>query len=340
MTGQPFVYVGGDDDTIGVYRLDPATAALTLAHTVRAGRHPSFLAVGRSKKFLYTVNEFSAEVAAFALDAKTGDLTLVNRVASQGNEPAYASVHGSEKFVFVANYAGGTVAVFPIRADGSLGAPSDVRRTGSNPHSILTDPSHRFVFVANKGSDTISQFSFDETRGALVPNEPPEVATPKGAEPRHIAFHPHRAFAYVIEEAGSRVETYAFDAARGLLSSLGSISTLPEGVDGATNTGADLHFSPTGKFLYGSNRGHDTIVICAVGDDGRPKLVGHQSTQGKTPRNFGIDPTGRFLFAANQDSGTLVTFAIDAERGTLDRIRTTTLRTSPYWVGVITLAGD
>ncbi len=340
MSGRPFVYIGGDDDTIAVHRMDPATAALTPEHRVEAGRHPSFLAFTPDKKFVYAVNEFASAVAAFAVDPKTGGLAFIHRIASEGSVPAYVSLDRRGKFVLVANYEGGTVAVFPIQGDGSLGRPTDVRTTGVNPHSIVTDPSNRFVFVANKGSDKISQFSFDGTRGTLTPNTPPDVATPKGAEPRHIAFHPARPFVYVIEEAGDHVETYSLDASRGALSSVASISTLPDDVDGAKNTGADLHFSPTGKFLYGSNRGHDSIVIYAVAEDGRPTLLGHQSTEGKTPRNFGIDPTGTYLFAANQDSGTLVTFAIDPERGTLAPVRTTKLATSPYWVGIITLPGD
>jgi 6-phosphogluconolactonase len=226
-----------------------------------------------------------------------------------------------------------------VRSDGGLDAPADVKTTGVHPHAILVDPSNRFAFVPNLGSNTISQFRFDAAQGKLVPNTPPDVSTEPRSEPRHLVFHPNGKFAYLMDEAGSRMEAYALDGRTGTLSRLGSMPTLPAGADASGNTGADVHVSPSGKFLYGSNRGHDSIVVYAIDHDGTLSLVGHEKTRGRTPRNFGIDPSGAFLFAANQDSRSMGVFRIDRTRGTLDHLRTIPTAGSPYWVGVVMLSG-
>jgi len=337
--GSWFVYVGMDNDEIATFRMDPASGELSPVASSPAGRHPSFLAFAPSKRFVYAVNEFSNELAAFSIDRGSGALSCLNRVSTLGAEPAFASVDASGKWVLAANYRSGPVVVFPVQPDGSLGAPTDVKTTGVHPHAIVLDRSNEFAFVPNKGSDKISQFGFDATSGTLVASSPSEIATPAGSEPRHLAFHPVYDFVYVIEESGCHVETYALDARAGTLSHLGSISTLPPGDAASSNTGSDVHVAPSGKFLYGSNRGHDSIVIYAIGNDGRLTLVGHESTRGKTPRNFGIDPTGTFLFVANQDSRTLASFRIDSGRGTLEHLATIAMPASPYWVGAVTLSG-
>jgi 6-phosphogluconolactonase len=337
------VYVGGDNDEIAIYRMHPETGDLLLVKSEPAGHHPSFLAFTPSKRFAYAVNEFSDEVASFAVDdaagGQRGGLSFMNRVPSRGRTPAFVSVDRSGRWALVANYDGGTVAVFPIQSDGRLGAPTDTRTTGKHPHAIRTDTSNELVFVPNKGSDTISQFSLDGKRGRLVPNTPPELALPKGAEPRHLEFHPTDDFVYVVDEAGSSVHLLALDRSTGTLSHVERVSTLPPDAGRVANTGADLHLSPSGTFLYGSNRGHDSIVIYSVGREGKLTLVGHESTRGKTPRNFGIDPSGTFLFAANQDSDTVATFRIDPARGTLEHSKTTPMKTSPYWIGVVAFGG-
>ena len=315
--GSWFVYVGMDNDEIATFRMDPASGELSPVASSRAGRHPSFLAFAPSKRFVYAVNEFSNELAAFSIDRGSGALSCLNRVSTLGAEPAFASVDASGKWVLAANYRSGPVVVFPVQPDGSLGAPTDVKTTGVHPHAIVLDRSNEFAFVPNKGSDKISQFGFDATSGTLVASSPSEIATPAGSEPRHLAFHPVYDFVYVIEESGCHVETYALDARAGTLSHLGSISTLPPGDAASSNTGSDVHVAPSGKFLYGSNRGHDSIVIYAIGNDGRLTLVGHESTRGKTPRNFGIDPTGTFVLAANQGSDSVVVFRVNQANGSL-----------------------
>jgi len=334
----PFVYVGKDDDEIAIFRMDRETGALKRVGGVAAGRHPSFLAFAPSKKFAYAVNEFSNEVASFAVDLTSGALASLNRVPSLGAEPAYVAVDRTGKWVLAANYRSGPVAVYPVAPDGSLGAPSNSKTTGVHPHAVVLDRSNRFAFVPNLGSGTVSQLTFDETRGKLAENTPSTLSTPSTSEPRHFVFHPSGAFAYLIEEAGCRIDAFAFDAAKGTLAPLGSIPTLPPGVDRANNTGSDLHVSASGKFLYGSNRGHDSIVICSIDDGGSLALVGHESTRGKTPRNFALDPTGTFLLAANQGSGTIAVFRIES-RGTLRHLGTTDVGAKPFWVGAITLSG-
>jgi 6-phosphogluconolactonase len=328
--GTPFAYVAMDNDEIAIFRMDPKTAELDPAGSVATGRHPSFLAFSPSRKFLYVVNEFSYEVAAFAVDQHTGALTPLNRMPTEGVEPAYVSVDRTGRWVFAANYESGPVLVYPTRSDGSLGPPTDVRKTGIHPHAILVDPSNRFAFVPNLGSDTISQFRFDATLGKLVPNTPPDISTEPRSQPRHLVFHPNGRFAYLMDEGGSRMEAYALDEASGTLSRLGSMPTLPAGAEDVGNTGADVRVSPSGKFLYGSNRGHDSIVIYAIEHDGTLSLVGHEKTRGKTPRVFNIDPTGAFLFAANLASRTIGVFRIDRTRGTLEHLRTVPTSGDPY----------
>jgi 6-phosphogluconolactonase len=334
--GVPFVYVGGEDNRIRVFLLDRETGALEPRSTVEAGSNPSFLATDAGHRFLYAVNENSGQVASFAIDAATGELTFLNRVSSQGDGPAYVSVDRTGRWVLVANYGGGTAAVLPVLPNGSLGEAVDVESPGVNPHLIRTDASNRFAFVPNKGSDTVSQFLFDEATGRLEPSSPPRVDTAAGAGPRHLDFHPTAPYAFVINELGDTVVTYAFDAASGTLSPRQTVPTLPDSFDASQNFCADLHVSVDGRFLYGSNRGHDSLVIYSIdAATGTLTLVGHQSTGGQWPRNFGLDPAGGLLLAANQRSGTVVTFRIDAATGKLTQLITTQVGANPAWVGVI-----
>jgi 6-phosphogluconolactonase len=332
-----FVYVAEDDDHVSTFRLNSSTGELSLVARAKVGRHPSFLAFAPSGKFVYVVNEFSHELAAFAVDPNQGELSFLNRVGSEGTEPAFVSVDATGQWVFVANYRTGPVAVFRVLPDGSLGTRADTKTTGTHPHAILLDRSNRFAFVPNLGSNDISQLRFDAREGKLFANEPATLSMLPGQEPRHLAFHPTGNFVYVIEESGSIVQSYALDSKKGTLTPLASVSSLPEGADGSGNTGSDLHVSPSGRFLYGSNRGHDSIVIFAIEEGGTLTLVGHESTRGKTPRSFGIDPKGAFLLAANKDSRSVAVFAIDPARGTLRHLGTRETAAAPYWVGVVTL---
>jgi 6-phosphogluconolactonase len=239
-------------------------------------------------------------------------------------------------WALVANYGGGTVAVLPVRADGSLGAAVDVESPGTNSHLIRTDPSNQFAFVPNLGSDMVSQFRFDVKTGKLEPNSPPKVDTAPGAGPRHIEFHPTAPYVYLINEAGDSVVVHALDKASGTLSPIQTVTTLPPGFDPAQNYCADLHASADGRFLYGTNRGHDSIVAYSIdARTGKLSLIGHTSTDGHWPRNFGLDPAGGILLVANQKSGTVVTFRIDPSTGMLTELVKTAVGDGPAWVGVI-----
>jgi 6-phosphogluconolactonase len=228
----------------------------------------------------------------------------------------------------VANYGGGSVAALPIQGDGRLGpATAAIQHEGSgiNPrrqeaphaHSINLDRANRYAFAADLGLDRILVYRFDPARGTLAPHEPPSIAIAPGSGPRHFALHPGGRFAYVINEITLTVTAMEYDAGKGVLKEIQTVSTLPEGAAKNGST-AELQVHPSGKFLYGSNRGHDSIAIFAIdAATGRLTPAGHQPTGGKTPRNFGIDPTGSYLLAANQDSDTITVFRIDPQTGRL-----------------------
>jgi 6-phosphogluconolactonase len=288
---------------------------------------------------LYAVSEVadykdsnSGAVASFALDPISGKLTPLNHQSSTSAGPCHLVVDRQGKNVLVANYGGGTAAALPIQVDGKLApASSTVRHTGSSvdksrqegphPHSINLDASNRFAFVADLGTDKVMIYRFDPAKGTLTPNDPPAVDLPPGSGPRHFAFHPSGNFAYVINELASTITPFTYDAERGVLKTLSpkaTVSTLPPDFKGE-NTTAEVRVHPSGKFVYGSNRGHNSIAIFAVDPaTGGLSSVGHQATGGKTPRNFNIDPDGRFLLAANQDSNTITVFRIDPNTGKLE----------------------
>jgi 6-phosphogluconolactonase len=297
--------------------------------------NPSFLAVDPTQHFLYAVNEItqyngasSGAVTSFAINQTTGKLSQINQVASRGADPCYVSLDTSGKYVLVANYTGGSIAVFPVQKDGSLGdATAFVQHTGAgkNPerqegphaHWIETTPDNRYALVADLGLDEILVYRFDASRGTLLPNHPPFAKVEPGAGPRHFAFHPNGKLAYAIDELASTVTVLSFDSSRGILRSLQSISTLPSGFKGANDT-AEIHVLPNGKFLFASNRGHDSIAVFSIdANTGRLAPEEYVSTQGKTPRNFELDPTGSRLLVANQDTGNIVFFRIDSQTGHL-----------------------
>jgi 6-phosphogluconolactonase len=267
-------------------------------------------------------------VAAFAIDPQTGKLQLLNQQSSQGAGPCHLNVDRAGKNVLVANYGGGSCAVLPIAADGRLGEATAAiqhkgksvnreRQEGPHAHSINLDAANRFAFVADLGLDEVLVYRFDSAKGSLVPNDPPAAKVAPGAGPRHFALHPSGKYAYVINEMASTVTGFTYDADRGTLQELQSITTLPAGFSGNTST-AEVVVHPSGKFLYGSNRGHDSLAIFTINAaTGKLTAAGHQPTGGKTPRNFAIDPSGKWLLAENQGSGTIVVFRIDPETGSL-----------------------
>ncbi len=328
-------YARGRAEGIYVYRLDPVTGALTPVRTIPGIVNPSFLALAPGGRYLYAANEVpeldgqpGGAVSAFVVDPATGDLAYLNRQPSHGEDPCHLSVEATGRFVLVANYTSGSVAMLPIGDDGRLGPATEVhqhagssvnpeRQRGPHAHSITPDPTNRYALVADLGLDQVLVYRLDLERGALPPHDPPSASLPAGAGPRHLAFHPNAPYVYVINELDSTMTACAWDEARGTLRPLQTLSTLPPDFTGRSHC-ADVHVAPSGRFVYGSNRGHDSIAIFAV-EEGSGKLqpLGHMPTGGRTPRNFGIDPRGRFLFAANQDTGTVVTFGIDGATGAL-----------------------
>jgi 6-phosphogluconolactonase len=323
----------------GVYvsRLDLASGKVTAPELVAETPNPSYLAIHPSGNFMYAANEVrsfdgkdAGSVSAFAIDRKTGKLTPLNQESAGGRGPVYVIVDKTGRNVLVANYGGGSVAVLPIATDGTLKpASAFVQHTGSSvntdrqsvprAHSINLDPGNRFAYAADLGIDKVLIYRFDANRGSLAPSDPPFATVAPGAGPRHFAFHPSGRFAYVINELNVTLTAFRSDPKRGTLTELETVSTLPANVpvqEGFST--ADVRLHPSGRFLYGSNRGYDSIVVFTVdGKTGRVTQLQNESTQGSTPRGFGIDPTGRYLLAANQHSDSVVVFRIDQQTGRL-----------------------
>lgn len=321
---------GGHGTGIGIFRVDPATGAWIAAGVMVAGTNPAFLAVHPSGDFLYAVHGGDASaVSAFARDRTSGALTFLNQQPSGGQNPVHLSLTPDGRLLVVANYTGGTVGSLPVGDDGRLGPPGSIipligtpgpdpqEQDRPHPHHCPVDPVGRFVIIPDKGCDRLFVFRPGDMAGTIVANDPPGMDTRPGAGPRHIAFHPRGMYAYVANELDSTVTTYGYAPDEGVLTPQQTISSLPEGWQGA-NTGSEIAVAPSGHFVYASNRGHDSIAIFAVDEvSGRLNPVGWESTQGETPRFFGLDPSGLFLYAANQGSDTIVTFRVDPERGTL-----------------------
>ncbi len=336
-----FVYIGtytrGESRGIAVLRMHGKTGALTPVH-VADSEDPSFLAIHPNRRFLYAVNEIgrfrdqkAGAVSAFAIDPESGKLTALNQQSSVGPGPCHLVVDGGGKNVLVANYGGGSVACLPIRQDGTLAeASSFIQHTGSSvtprqkaphAHSIHVSPQNRFACAADLGLDQILVYRFDPTSGNLAPHDPPATGLKPGSGPRHFAFHPDGRRAWVINELTSTVTGFHWDEETGRLKPAETLSTLPAEFDGRNST-AEIQVHPGGRFVYGSNRGHNSIAIFAIeGDSTRLKAVGHVSTGGSTPRNFGISPDGRWLLAANQQSDSVIVFRIDPETGNLQRTK-------------------
>lgn len=334
--GIPYAFVGLSNGDVLVHDLDLVSGELSLLHTVDAGANPTFLAIDPTRRYLYAVNEGTAEMAAFSVDAASAGLTFLNRVATGSPGPTHVNVDATGGWVFGANYSGGSMSIFEVQGDGSLGAAAVVP-TGTQAHWIGTDPSNQFLFVPNKGTDSVSQFLFDASSGQATANTPAEVATASGAGPRHLAFHPSAPFAYVINELDDSMTAYAFDTIAGTLSPIQTLSTLPGGTGGGNNTCAEVVVSPDGRFLYGSNRGHDSIVVFSIdGQSGMMTLVDHAQTDIDTPRSFAVDPTGQILLVANQGSNSVASYAIGMT-GTLTHLVTTAMPAAAPFVGIFDL---
>ena len=324
-------------DSQGIYtcRFDDDTGALEQVSVATGAGNPSFLALHPSKRFLYAaseVHEFEGKeqgaVYAYSVNPDSGELTYINSQGAGGPGPCHVKVDATGRFVLAANYHGGSVCMLPINEDGSLAPASDfIQHEGSsvNPrrqdqahaHSINPDAQNRFAYVPDLGQDRVVIYRLDTDNGRLVPSDPAYIEVNPGFGPRHFDFHPGGKWAYLINELGSTITAFGYDQETGGLSEFQVIPTLPTGFSGS-NTTADIHVHPSGRFVYGSNRGHDSIAIYSVDQDsGWLTHLGHRSTGGRTPRNFGIDPSGRFILTANQDSENIVSFHIDEEYGLL-----------------------
>jgi len=326
------VYQGGGKG-IYILGLDGETGAMEPLAIAEGIRNPSYLAFGPGNEFLYVVNELkefqgrdSGALSSFAFDRESLALRLLDTRPTGGADPCHVAVDREGSFVAVANYSGGSVSVFPALEGGRLGEASafsrhsgssvdPVRQAAPHAHSAVFAPSNRALLVADLGLDEIVAYDFDPATGSLGRNEARSVATAPGSGPRYLEFHPSGRFAYIVNELASTVTAYSAADGGESLAPMRSLSTLPPGFSVAS-TGADLHISPRGDFLYVSNRGHDSIAIFGIdAETGSLRALGHESTRGKTPRNFALDRDGRFLLVANQDSGTVVLFRIDEATG-------------------------
>lgn len=330
-------YTGQTSEGIYGFGLDRETGKLTSdIRLVANSDNPSFLALHPTQAYLYAVNETSTfndeptgAVSAFSIDEKTKALKLINQQASRGKAPCHLEVDVNGGSVLVANYTSGTVAVLPIVDGGGLGSTADVvqhlgssvnpqRQEGPHAHCINLDGHHRFAVAADLGVDKLFVYPFDAERKRLDVFKASSTSLRPGSGPRHFAFHPNNRFGYVINELNSTVTALKWDSEMGQLEEIQTLSTLPEGFEGGNST-AELFIHPTGQFLYGSNRGHHSIVVYRVDkDSGRLTYVENEATQGETPRSFGIDPQGKFLLAANQSSDSIVVFEIDQATGALN----------------------
>ena len=330
-------YTRTTSDGIYICEFDGETGDLEPVSSMAGAENPSFLALHPNGQTLYAASETEefegkrqGALYAYSIDADTGRLSPINAVGSGGAGPCHVSVDATGRYLLAANYHGGSVCVAPINDDSSLeplscfiqhegSSVNPVRQEQAHAHSINLDPQNRFAYVPDLGQDKVVIYRLDLDSGELVANEPASVGAEPGAGPRHFDFNPNGTRAYVISELGCTITGYDYDSGSGALTPFQTVGTLPAAGFGRRNTTADIHVHPSGRFVYGSNRGHDSIAIFSVDEEtGHLTAVGHESTQGWTPRNFAIDPSGEFLLAANQDSDTIVSFRIDGESGALE----------------------
>lgn len=330
-----FAYVGSRTtrernargDGISVYKCNPANGDLSLVQVVGDLVNPSFLALDASGEHLYTVHGDLSDVSAFKVDRQTGKLAFINRQGTGGKNPVHLAIDPSGRHLVVSNHIGSSLAVLPIRADGGVGelsqlvpltgplGPHRVEQKLPKPHFNPFDPSGKFVVVPDKGLDR--SFSFRFENGKLTPSATPFTVAREGAGPRHLAFHAKLPFAYVVNELDSSVTTYAWSPGTGTLEPLQILPTLPSTYTGNSRA-SEIEIDPSGKFLYASNRGYDSIAVYRIDQQsGLLSMVEVTPTKGKTPRFFTITRDGRFLYALNEDSDTIVTLAVDGASGRL-----------------------
>ena len=338
------VYIGnytrGADAAIYHGEIDPETGQIEMLGKTPCQDCPSYLAIGPSGEYLYAVSEVSdGAVSAFAIDPDYGDLAFLN-LQPTGGSPCHNTVDGSGRYVLCANYGGGSVSMHPIRPDGSLGEMSDFvqhegssvnpqRQEGPHAHSIEVDPGNRFAFCADLGLDKVLVYALDLAGGKLKKAGFAPVAP--GAGPRHFAFHPTHRYAYVINEIDNTITGFRYDEAGGRLAAIQSIATLPAGF-------ADIHVAPDGHWLYGSNRGHDSIAMYRIdAASGQLAALGHQAVPA-TPRSFALDPSGTWLYAGGQSTNEIPLFQVDADSGLLEATAHVAEAPSPVCIKMLAVA--
>jgi 6-phosphogluconolactonase len=354
-TPEPLVFVSafaaGAEGAIQAFRLDLKTGQLRAVARTTGIEHPFFLALSRDGKFMYSIHARAfggaeaEQVAAFELVGRTGELRFLNRQSAFGTAACYLDVDATGKAVLVANYASGSVASLPVREDGSLGVAVTFvqhvgkgvlpdRQPGPRAHCIVVSPDNRFVYAADLGLDQIRCYRLDAAKAALSTNGQPFVRTPPGAGPRHLVFHPNGRQVYVINEISNSVTSFDYDATSGILIERQTLSTLPAGFDG-TSYCADLKITPDGRFLYGTNRGHDSIAAYRIGDDGRLTLIAIEPSLGKGPQNLALAPGGELLLCANLPGNSLAVFRIDPRSGRLTPVGAPLAVPSPSCIRVL-----
>ncbi len=324
-------------DSVGVYayRMDQATGDLSILHSVATDANPTFLAIDRAQRRLFVVHELSGEggesagaVSLFDIDPQTFNVSLTGQQPTHGPGCCHVNLDATEQFVLTANYTGGNIAIYPLDGDGQLGPASatvdhhetgDPADEGKTPraHCIITDPTNQLVLVCDLGLDKVMIYRLDPKTGGLSPHDQPWLNLEKGAGPRHLMFHPNGRLLFVINELDSTMASFTYDSAAKRLTHVQTLSTLPDGYEEKSYC-ADLHINATGQYLYGSNRGHDSLAIFKIDEQtGRLSLVGTEPTQGNFPRSFAIDPTKRFVLVANQNDNNIVVYTIDDATGLL-----------------------
>jgi 6-phosphogluconolactonase len=333
-----YLFVGtytstGKSDGIYLYWMDPVTGRLDKFKSFKS-ENPSFLTIDRSRRFLYAVNEVAeylgkpgGGVSAFAISKEDVSLRLLNQQATNGADPCHLTIDRKGRTLLVANYTGGNITSLPVRSDGTLGMATEVKQhegssikeqqKGPHAHCIILDAAERYALAADLGIDKVMIYRFDQATGKLTPGKQASAELQQGAGPRHLKLHPTGKYLYVINELDSTMTAFKYNSTNGTLTQIETVSTLPSDFSGVSYC-ADVHVSPSGRFLYGSNRGHNSIVVFEIDRaTGKLKQLEHVSTEGNWPRNFTIDPSGKFLLVANQRSDNVVTFSIDPVTGRL-----------------------
>ena len=342
-------YTRGESRGIYAFRFDDATGKLSPIGLAAETRNPSFLVTSADGRLLFAVNEISdyggdrsGSVTSFAVDAETGKLTQLSNQSTRGADPCHLALDRTGRFLGVANYTGGSVAVLPVSGEGRLGPPvaffqhegrgtDPKRQEGPHAHQVVFTADNRFLVVTDLGLDGLVVYRFDERTGSLTPHEPPIARVAAGSGPRHFVFHPDGKRAFVINELSSTVTALTWDVGAGTFRASASVSTLPAGFKGRNST-AEIALHPGGRFLYGSNRGHDSIAAFAVDQKKGLALVEVEPTGGQAPRHFIIDESGRWLIAANQATGNLAVFAVDQKTGALTPAATSVRAETPVCV--------